>query len=36
MRLRDRSLAAIAQGLFITDPSRSDEPIIYVNAAFER
>jgi PAS domain S-box-containing protein len=36
MRLRDRSLAAISQGLFITDPSRSDEPIIYVNSAFER
>ncbi len=36
MRLRDRSLAAISQGLFITNPSRSDEPIIYVNAAFER
>jgi PAS domain S-box-containing protein len=35
MRLRDRSLKAIGQGLFITDPSRSDEPIIYVNAAFE-
>jgi PAS domain S-box-containing protein len=35
MRLRDRSLAAISQGLFITDPSRSDEPIVYVNAAFE-
>ena len=35
MRLRDRSLAAISQGLFITDPSRSDEPIIYVNKAFE-
>jgi methyl-accepting chemotaxis protein PixJ len=35
MRLRDRSLAAISQGLFITDPSRSDESITYVNAAFE-
>ncbi len=34
MRLRDRSLGAISQGLFITDPSRSDEPIIYVNEAF--
>ena len=34
MRLRDRSLGAISQGLFITDPSRSDEPIVYVNAAF--
>jgi PAS domain S-box-containing protein len=36
LRLRDRSLAAVGQGLFITDPSRTDEPIIYVNAAFER
>jgi PAS domain S-box-containing protein len=36
VRLRDRSLRAISQGLFITDPSRSDEPIIYVNEAFER
>src|SRR5262249_32535619 len=27
--------ASIAQGLFLTDPSRSDEPIIYVNRAFE-
>jgi len=36
MRLRDRALRAITQGIFITDPARSDEPIIYVNAAFER
>ena len=36
MRLRDRALKAIAQGLFITDPRRSDEPILYVNAAFEQ
>lgn len=36
LRLRDRSLRAISQGLFITDPSRSDEPIIYVNEAFGR
>jgi PAS domain S-box-containing protein len=36
MRLRERALKAIAQGVFITDPGRSDEPIIYVNAAFER
>jgi PAS domain S-box-containing protein len=36
MRLNDRSLKAISQGLFITDPTRSDEPIIYVNSAFER
>ena len=36
MKLRERALKAIAQGVFITDPARSDEPIIYVNAAFER
>ena len=36
MRLRDRALKSIAQGIFITDPTRSDEPITYVNAAFER
>ncbi len=36
MRLRDRALRAIAQGIFITDPLHADEPIIYVNAAFER
>ncbi|MDR3633764.1 MAG: PAS domain S-box protein [Isosphaeraceae bacterium] len=36
MRLRDRALRSIVQGVFITDPSRADEPIIYVNAAFEQ
>ena len=36
VRLRDRALRSIAQGIFITDPSRSDEPIIYANAAFEQ
>ncbi|WP_435006978.1 PAS domain S-box protein [Tundrisphaera lichenicola] len=36
MRLRDRGLRAIAQGVFITDPADQDEPIIYVNSAFER
>ncbi len=35
MRLRERALRAIAQGVFITDPTRQDEPIIYANAAFE-
>jgi PAS domain S-box-containing protein len=35
MRLRESGLRAIAQGVFITDPGRSDEPIIYVNEAFE-
>jgi PAS domain S-box-containing protein len=35
MRLRESALRAINQGVFITDPKRSDEPITYVNAAFE-
>ncbi|MEJ7638055.1 MAG: PAS domain-containing protein, partial [Singulisphaera sp.] len=35
MLLRDRSLRAISQGLFITSPYRQDEPILYVNDAFE-
>jgi PAS domain S-box-containing protein len=36
MRLREGALKAVAQGIFITDPARLDEPISYVNAAFER
>ena len=36
MRLRDRALRSIAQGIFITDPRRKTEPLFYVNAAFER
>jgi PAS domain S-box-containing protein len=36
MRLRESALRAIAQGVFITDPTRDDEPLSYVNAAFER
>ncbi len=35
MRLRESALRAIGQGVFITDPKRADEPITYVNAAFE-
>lgn len=35
MRLRESALRAIGQGVFITDPSRVDEPLSYVNAAFE-
>ena len=36
MRLRESALRAIAQGVFITDPTRTDEPLTYVNSAFER
>jgi PAS domain S-box-containing protein len=35
MRLRESALRAIAQGVFITDPARADEPLSYVNSAFE-
>lgn len=36
LELRDRSLAAIAQGVVITDARLPDNPIIYTNPAFER
>ncbi|HMB04110.1 MAG TPA: PAS domain S-box protein [Isosphaeraceae bacterium] len=36
MALRDRAIAAIAQGLIITDARQPDHPIIYVNPAFEQ
>jgi PAS domain S-box-containing protein len=35
MRLRESALRAIFQGVFITDPAHQDEPLSYVNAAFE-
>lgn len=36
LQLRDRSLAAISEGILITDPNRPDNPITYVNPGFER
>jgi PAS domain S-box-containing protein len=36
LRLRDRALGAINQGILITDSGHVDDPIIYVNPAFER
>jgi PAS domain S-box-containing protein len=36
LMLRNRALGAIAQGVLITDPGCPDNPIIYVNPAFER
>ncbi len=36
LRLRDRALEAVAQGLFITDAAQADGPLAYVNPAFER
>ncbi len=36
IRLRERALRAVSQGILITDPNRDDEPISYVNPAFQR
>jgi PAS domain S-box-containing protein len=36
MRLRDRALKAIAQGILISDPAQPENPVIYANDAFER
>ena len=36
LRLRDRALGAINQGILITDSGHLGDPIIYVNPAFER
>jgi len=36
MRLRDRALMAIAQGILISDPAQPENPVIYANDAFER
>ncbi|HUJ11200.1 MAG TPA: PAS domain S-box protein [Verrucomicrobiae bacterium] len=34
--LRDRAIESAGQGIVISDPNQPDNPIIYVNAAFER
>ena len=36
LRLRDMAVAASSNGIVITDPSQPDNPITYVNPAFER
>ena len=36
MRLRDRALGVISQGVCITDPTLPDNPIVHVNQAFLR
>ncbi|MFZ5832050.1 MAG: PAS domain S-box protein, partial [Planctomycetota bacterium] len=33
--IRDRALAAVSDGIMITDPSQPDNPIIHCNSAFE-
>jgi PAS domain S-box-containing protein len=34
LRLRDRAIAASSNGIVITDPNQTNDPIIYVNPAF--
>jgi PAS domain S-box-containing protein len=36
LQLRDEALKAISQGIFITNHTQPDDPIVYVNPAFER
>ena len=36
LALKDRALGAAAEGITISDPSRPDNPLIYVNSGFER
>ena len=36
LQLRDRAIQAATQGIIITDPGQPDDPIIYVNPAFEQ
>lgn len=36
LRLKDRALAASANGIVITDPNLPDDPIVYTNPAFTR
>src|SRR5215207_9497827 len=35
-RLLDRAVAASSNGIVITDPNAPDDPIVYVNPAFEK
>lgn len=36
LRLRERALEGVSQGIFFTDPHLPDNPIVYVNPAFEK
>lgn len=36
LRLRDRAIQAVSQGILITDPHQRDNPIVFANPAFER
>jgi PAS domain S-box-containing protein len=36
LRLRDRAMRAVSQGIVITDPNRPDNPVVYASPGFER
>ncbi len=36
LRLRDRAIQAVSQGILITDPNQPDHPIVYASPGFER
>jgi diguanylate cyclase (GGDEF)-like protein/PAS domain S-box-containing protein len=36
LRLSQRALASVSDGVLITDPTQPDNPIVYCNASFER
>lgn len=36
LRLRDRAIQAVVQGILITDPNQPDNPIVYASPGFER
>src|SRR5690606_11353717 len=36
LRLRDRAMQTVSQGIIITDPNQPDNPIVYANNGFER
>ncbi len=36
LRMRDRAIQAVTQGILITDPHQPDNPIIYASPSFER
>lgn len=36
LRLRDRAIQAVTQGILITDPGQPDNPIVYVSPGFEQ
>ena len=36
LRLQDKAIRAVSQGILITDPNRPDNPIVYASPGFER